>query len=69
MDPRLLLPLHALSGCDTVACYYRIGKKKALKVAEKHAAKIDLSAFGDLTQSKDEIYKAGCCSMLWVSSN
>ena len=60
MDPRLLLPLHALSGCDTVACYYRIGKKKALKVAEKHAAKIDLSAFGDLTQSKDEIYKAGC---------
>ena len=26
-----LLSAHALTGCDTVACYYGIGKSKALK--------------------------------------
>ena len=27
-----LLPAHALTGCDTVACYYGVGKGTALKV-------------------------------------
>ena len=29
-----LLACHALSGCDTVACYFGIGKVKALKTLE-----------------------------------
>jgi len=27
-----ILPVHALTGCDTVACYFRIGKGNDLKV-------------------------------------
>ena len=29
-DPALILPLHAISGCDTVAAYFGIAKKKTL---------------------------------------
>ena len=30
--PTEILPVHALTGCDTVACCYGIGKGTALKV-------------------------------------
>ena len=30
INPALILPLHAISGCDTVAAYFGIAKKKTL---------------------------------------
>ena len=58
VDPGLILQVHALSGCDTVAAYHRVGKSTALKVAKKFADSLNLTIIGDLTQSEDDVYKA-----------
>ena len=58
LDTALIIQVHALSGCDTVAAYYRKGKKTALKVANKYADSLNLKIIGDLTQSEDAVYKA-----------
>ena len=46
-----LLVCHALSGCDTVACYFGIGKVKALR------AGISLSCLGDIHASFPDVTK------------
>ena len=36
-----ILPMHALTGCDTVASFYGIGKLKALKVLRSGKCVLD----------------------------
>ena len=57
LDPALILQVHALSGCDSVAVYYRKGKKTALKVANKYADSLNLKIIGNLSQSEDAVYR------------
>ena len=45
-----LLSLHALTGCDTVAMLYGIGKKKAINIAKKYP----LSYLGQECASPDQ---------------
>lgn len=40
-----LLPAHALSGCDTTACYFGTGKGTVIKILK---GKYDLSAIGNV---------------------
>ena len=47
-----LLPAHALSGCDTVACYYGIGKATVVKELERNH---DLSGIGDLDMEFENV--------------
>ena len=49
-----LLACHALSGCDTVACYFGIGKVKALKTLR---AGFSLSCLGDIHASFPDVTK------------
>ena len=46
-----ILPIHALSGCDTVAATYSIGKKTAVIAAQGHT----LTKIGKVESSIDEI--------------
>jgi len=50
-----LLPMHGLSGCDTVAPYFGIGKGVALRVlrSQKHS----LSLLGDITVELKDVVK------------
>ena len=48
------LAYHALSGCDTVACYFGIGKVKALK---RQRAGFSLSCLGDIHASLPDVKK------------
>ena len=57
LDTALISQVHALSGCDTVAAYYRKGKKTALKVANKYADSLNLKIIGNLSQSEDAVYR------------
>ena len=50
-----ILATHALSGCDTVAATYGIGKVKAVKAAKKHT----LTKVGKTESSVEEIVKEG----------
>ena len=49
-----LLACHALSGCDSVACYFGIGKVKALKTLR---AGFSLSCIGDTHASFPNVTK------------
>ena len=49
-----LLACHALSGCDTVACYFGIGKVKALKTLR---AGFSLSCLSDIHASFPDVTK------------
>ena len=40
-----ILAVHALSGCDTTACYFGIGKGTVIKVLR--AGKVSLNCVGD----------------------
>ena len=50
-----LLPAHALSGCDTVATYFGVGKGKVIKVLR--AGKTSLAALGVITSNLEDVYK------------
>ena len=57
-----ILPIHALSGCDTVASTYSIGKKTAVTAAQGHT----LTKIGKRDSSIEEIVKEATlyqCSM------
>ena len=47
-----ILAAHAVSGCDTVACYYGIGKGKVLKVLKSG---LTLNAVGDIHAQTNDI--------------
>ena len=49
-----LLPAHAISGCDTVACYYSVGKGSVLKNLK---AGHDLSAIGNADIPFEQVVK------------
>ena len=55
IDPELLLPLHALSGCDTVASCSGIGKNKALKALQNDDSP-NLGMLGNLSSNFEELY-------------
>ena len=61
IDPSLILPLHALSGCDTVASCFGVGKIKALAVIKDHSLLLNLQVVGDLTQDFSIVLKTGSC--------
>ena len=42
IDPSLILPLHDLSECDTVASCFGVGKIKALVVIKDHSLLLNL---------------------------
>ena len=50
-----LIPLHALTGCDTVPMLYGIGKAKALAVLKKHPLKF----LGDSTADIEDVKMEG----------
>ncbi len=50
-----LLAAHAISGCDTVASYYGIGKGKALKVLKK--GQYELSLLGDTSLPMSQYWR------------
>ena len=47
-----LLPAHAISGCDTTACYFGIGKCTVIKVLKDG---YDLSAVGNVDAPLPEV--------------
>lgn len=47
-----LLPAHALSGCDTTACYFGIGKSTVIKILKDG---YDLSAIGNVEAPLPEV--------------
>ena len=50
-----LIPLHALTGCDTVPMLYGIGKAKALAVLKKHP----LNYVGDASAGIEDVKVEG----------
>ena len=60
-----LLAGHALSGCDTVACLFRIGKGTIIKVLKRG---YNLRLLDDLhAQTAKKLLFL--CSLLWITSN
>ncbi len=49
-----LLAAHAISGCDSVASYYGIGKGKALKVLKKGKYKLSLLGMSEYWRLIDQ---------------
>ena len=47
-----LLPAHAMSGCDTVACYLVIGRGRVIKHLKEGC---DLSAIGNVDASLQQV--------------
>ena len=47
-----LLPAHAVSGCDTVACYFGVGKGSVVKILR---AGFDLSAIGEINSPLEKV--------------
>ena len=61
-----LLAIHAISGADTVASYYGIGKGKALKASKK----VSLSLLGNPSADISDCLGSGYCFylyLLWTS--
>ena len=54
-DPALILPLHAIIGCDTVAAYFGTLRRHSTKYPTETKK---LSIIGDLTEDKDAVYSA-----------
>ena len=50
-----MLAAHVVSGCDTVATYFGIGKSSVLKVLK--SGKYSLSTMGDPKVALDDIYQ------------
>ena len=49
---RELLPAHAISGCDTVAAYYEVGKGKVVKALQ---AGYSIDMLGDFSYSEENV--------------
>ena len=62
-DPELLLPLHALTGCDSVSAYLGIGKSKTLTVLRNNSS-LNLHMLGDLSCNFDDIYMMASVSFI-----
>lgn len=65
-----LLPLHALTGCDTTSAFFKIGKKTAFDIARKNVdvfkelSKIHDSSAADVTKISTE-----CALLLFRNKN
>ena len=53
-----LLPVHAISGCDTVACYLGIGKGRVIKHLKEEC---DLSAIGNVDAPLQQVIDEATC--------
>jgi hypothetical protein len=47
--------VHGLTGCDTVATYFGVGKQTALNVLRNAESPFALDAVGNLTSTMDEV--------------
>ncbi len=57
-----LLPSHGLTGCDTVAVCYGIGKPKAIKALK--TSKYQLDTLGNISSSDEEVMQQATTFML-----